>query len=667
VLLGCGATAFAAHAAPGDLSSSDLAGLSLEDLLKIEVRVASRIPANTLTAASSVEVIPESVWQRRGARAVGDALEAVPGVALTPALAGADAFAIRGFTRSSSVTGVLVSWDGVPLNDLFRGAPMLNTPGIGLGTIDEIQVVEGPGSALHGADAFHGVVALRPYDAARSGNNAHVELRSNSAYSAGSRFGAELGERALLSVAVAADGQGDQDLRYAYADPATGAERAGERRNELGARSASVQLRGGDGGGTTWRGGALLHHYDGDDFQGFGTRLSGVRDTGGIDTDLVVVDGGMRRERAGGAALELSAYAWSSDSVLFAGRNTFDFESANEQSRWGVHGTYEKTLAAAATQIAVGIGVEELAIDEATTRNYDLTGALTLDRVNAAAGAQRRIYSATFEGQTRWSADHWRLVYGARSDDYSDFGSQVSPRVGLIWSPHPKNAVKLLYGEAFRAPTANELRGTPGLIQENPSLDPETVATRELVVMHQGDRWFMEGTLFASAWRDGITSVANAGGVDPFVFANLERNRSHGVTWKLSWQGDPWLFNVGAAWVRSENETRDEDYSAFPRYIVSAEASYNHPASKTRFYLVQRWQIDTDDVFQPSAGFAPLALPTYARTDVGANRSLGERLSLGIAVRNLFDRDNVQPSAAGSRGGVPDYGRTLGAEIRLAF
>ena len=656
------------HAPAADLSKDALLDMSIEDLLQVEVRVASKIPTTTFDAAASVAVIPEVEWQRRGARTISDVLEAVPGVSVTPALGGADAFAIRGYTRSTSLLGVLVSWDGVPLNDLFRGAPTLEVPNLNLGGINEIQIVEGPGSALYGADAFHGVVALEPYAAMANERTVHADVRSNGYHAAGFRWSEGLGETARMSLAVNVDGQPDQDLAFHYADPATGAPRSGERDNRYDARSLSFNARGVAGDRVTWHGGALLHGYEGDDFQGFGTRLAGVRDFGGVDTDLYVVDAGVRRDGANGTALELSAYSWHVDSTLLAGRNAFDFESMNEQRRSGVHGTFEKALPDANTKLAVVAGIEELEVVRAATRNYDsATGALTLDRVNPASGAMRRIYSATFEGTTRWASERWLLTYGARVDDYSDFGKQASPRVGLVWHPRPNNAVKLLYGGAFRAPTANDLRGTTGLIEANPSLEPETIDTTELVFLHQAKRWLLQASLFHSDWRDGIVSVANPTGTEPFVFTNLEKNDSHGVTVKTSWQGDAWLFNVGTSWVRSQNETRQVEYSAFPRYVVDAEIGYHHAQTRTRFYLVQHWQIHTDDAFQPSAGIPALRLPLYARTDVGAARPLGSRLSLMLFVRNLFDRENFHPSSGGSRGGIPDLPRTLSAEVRLAF
>lgn len=217
------------------LGPDDLLDLSLEQLMQLEVRVASRIPTNSLNAASSVYVVPESAWESRGARNVSDVLATIPGVAIVPSLAGADAFAIRGYTRSTSLLGVLLSWDDVPLNDLFRGAPTLNLPGLNLGAIDEMQVIEGPGSALYGSDAFHGVVALTPFDSDTRYREIYADARSNGFYTAGARLSTALGENAHASVALAADGQPDQGLAFGYTDPATGAPLAGERANRYSA------------------------------------------------------------------------------------------------------------------------------------------------------------------------------------------------------------------------------------------------------------------------------------------------------------------------------------------------------------------------------------------------------------------------------------------------
>jgi iron complex outermembrane receptor protein len=275
--------------------------------------------------------------------------------------------------------------------------------------------------------------------------------------------------------------------------------------------------------------------------------------------------------------------------------------------------------------------------------------------------------SATFEGRTEWAEQHWQVVYGLRIDRYSDFGRRFSPRLGLIWHPQEHQAFKLLYGNAFRAPTANDIHGTVGLIEANPRLDAEDIDTLELVYMRRATNWFAEVGVFHSDWDDGIVSVANTGGTAPFILRNLEENRAHGVTFKLDWQSDPWLFDLATSWVRSRNLTLDQRYDAFPRYLVDAEVGYRHARWATTFFLTQHWQIDTDDGFPPSSGIPATELPVYARTDVGAVRRLNARWNLRLFVRNLLDRDNFFASTAGTRGGIPDLPRTLSAEVQLDF
>jgi len=63
-------------------------------------------------------------------------------------------------------------------------------------------------------------------------------------------------------------------------------------------------------------------------------------------------------------------------------------------------------------------------------------------------------------------------------DDYSDFGSEVSPRAGLTWEFSKGYDLKLLYGHAFRAPSFYELYNL-GFAMPGNDLDPETTDTYE--------------------------------------------------------------------------------------------------------------------------------------------------------------------------------------------
>jgi outer membrane receptor for ferrienterochelin and colicins len=62
------------------------------------------------------------------------------------------------------------------------------------------------------------------------------------------------------------------------------------------------------------------------------------------------------------------------------------------------------------------------------------------------------------------------------------FGGSVYPRLALIYRPWERTALKLIYGQAFRAPNAFELYYTDQISEEgNPGLRPESVKTTELI------------------------------------------------------------------------------------------------------------------------------------------------------------------------------------------
>jgi len=91
------------------------------------------------------------------------------------------------------------------------------------------------------------------------------------------------------------------------------------------------------------------------------------------------------------------------------------------------------------------------------------------------------------------------LDVGLRHDQYSTFGGSTNPRAGLIYQPFSNTAVKLLYGESFRAPNAYELYYAGYGEQGNPNLKPETVKTTELVFeqyFHGGVRTLVSGYFY---------------------------------------------------------------------------------------------------------------------------------------------------------------------------
>jgi iron complex outermembrane receptor protein len=104
------------------------------------------------------------------------------------------------------------------------------------------------------------------------------------------------------------------------------------------------------------------------------------------------------------------------------------------------------------------------------------------------------IYTDLKNGSKRWGAfaqdeikliDPLTLYAGVRYDRYESFGSMVSPRAGLIYSPDSATTVKLLAGRAFRAPSEFELYYESFDYAPNPALRPERIETLELVAQRR--------------------------------------------------------------------------------------------------------------------------------------------------------------------------------------
>ena len=86
--------------------------------------------------------------------------------------------------------------------------------------------------------------------------------------------------------------------------------------------------------------------------------------------------------------------------------------------------------------------------------------------------------------------DTLNLTLGIRHDQYNDFGGATSPRVGLTWAFLKDASLKLLYGEAFRAPSFYEMFITnQPAVQGNEDLDPERIKTYEIGLSYKFNKY----------------------------------------------------------------------------------------------------------------------------------------------------------------------------------
>jgi iron complex outermembrane receptor protein len=101
----------------------------------------------------------------------------------------------------------------------------------------------------------------------------------------------------------------------------------------------------------------------------------------------------------------------------------------------------------------------------------------------------RRIWSVYL--QDMWDiTDTLNFTLGLRYDEYNDFGNSISPRLGLAWTFMENASLKLLYGEAFRAPNFREMFvANQPAVRGNEDLDPETIRTYEVSLSYKFNKY----------------------------------------------------------------------------------------------------------------------------------------------------------------------------------
>lgn len=144
------------HAEPAQ-ASGDLLDLPLEQLMDLDVAVASGKNTSIREAPGIVSVVTAEEIRNSGARDLIDVLQMVPGVQLGVDVAGVVSIGIRGLWAHKGKA--LLIWDGHELNELMYSTIQLGNH-YPVDQIERVEIIRGPGSALYGGFAELAVINI---------------------------------------------------------------------------------------------------------------------------------------------------------------------------------------------------------------------------------------------------------------------------------------------------------------------------------------------------------------------------------------------------------------------------------------------------------------------------------------------------------------------------
>jgi iron complex outermembrane receptor protein len=172
----------------------DLARVTIEDLMNIEITSASRKEQRLGDVPAAVSVITQEDIRRSGMTTVAELFRLVPGVDVAQINSNKWAVAVRGFNNLFA-DKLLVLIDGRTVYDRLNSGVFWESLDIPLDQIDRIEIVRGPGGATWGANAVNGVISIVTKSAADTpGAAGSIGGGTFDGVHASARYGGRLGD-----------------------------------------------------------------------------------------------------------------------------------------------------------------------------------------------------------------------------------------------------------------------------------------------------------------------------------------------------------------------------------------------------------------------------------------------------------------------------------------
>lgn len=619
------------------ITFEDYLAMPLEELLNLPITGSTLTEKNIRTVPSSVTVFTREQIRQLGINYLHELIVYVPGFQAFRQEESGDEYyhSARGHRSSTASREVLILIDGQRFNREFDNATA--APLLSLGNIEKVEFIRGPGSALYGSNAVLGVINITTVKNANEttfsyGSNEHIEGQG--------LFNTRLDNFDMDLFVNAYDDQGESytlehsstHTDYASSDPYSGYDM-----NLKLAWQHNIQLN--------------LMHFErqANDYYVLGNSSNEWNETRNRHTSLQFQQSFNDWEHFE-TSYSLRYYENVYLAQLYLGAPS-DAEQAEQTLEFQLHNNWNIT---ATHSLQFGLEQRHSDIDQAY---LNLGGAAFL----VYPEANRDVTGLYLQDQSQLSEDI-ELTLGARYDDYSQMGSALSPRLGLTDQLSEVHSLKLLYGEAFRAPTMNELRleDIPGIsnLLGNSSLKPEIVKTWELIWIGNWQSHSLAVTLFDNTIEHAIAldetvsqqSYVNAASDESFQGIEIE----YMGQWSPAWE-----------WRASYSYMEDLSNEDFPQASQLASLILNYQQSSWNFNISTSYAGERDTI-------TPMGIKTlsdYWLMQAKLQYAFNPRQSVYLQAKNLLDESYQTPFQRSTTfyDGLPNRGRELALGLTWKF
>jgi len=622
-----------------------LLDLTLEELLKVEVSIASTESENVIETPAIVSRYNRIDLEKMGISTLREMFNFIPGVIVQDSLPGFASVQIRGIDETFNQK-VLFLLDGIPYHNASHS--LIPMEGIPWESISHVEVIRGPGAVFYGSQATGGVFnIITRTDTDES--SASIKVGSNRLYEGSGYYNIELSDKSKIY--MAAEYRTEDGYTATY--------------NEI---FQDVGLVTDDVERYLERQSGLLRYIN-DDFilqlQAFSDRTIGINDSYANENTLQPF---ISDSKGHLIHIENSWVTDNSRTTIFSDYNYYTFEfhiknlfapgvdalatkdnNGKDDYRFRLGGRLNYDIS---EMLGLVVGVEH---ETRSTDDYRFYFKDKPDTPLVTLLENDKVDELSAYSQLDYSYQDWRFLLGGRFTDNEISGNKITPRAAVVYMIDDNQSIKALYSSGFNSPNQSQTNlnssNETATIIGNDSLTAEVVKTTDLAYSYsKSNTLFVANIYYLEAEDFIIRRFINSS--KTISFYNESNFNRIGAEIDFQMATETSKFFVNFAYQKQGNKRIDDDISAFntPRTTLSIGASTEigkvHSIGGDVSYIGARHNLDS-----------------YSVVNINYTAQLS-KFDIFAVIRNVFDEEILNPDNTTQSSDLVAYGEK-GVNVQL--
>ncbi len=607
-----------------------------------EVRIEKIIVTSTMTpkeiekAPGSIQVINAIDIKNMGAETAAEALADATGIDLDKVAGRGTIAQIRGLSNKRT----LILIDGMRFSTGFRDTTV-DLSEFPAELIKRIEIVRGPTSSLYGSEAMGGVINIITKDAPADTQASCGTSYGTNAYGDGSRWNAKAtmgGSIKNLGVIVSAHSdivdKFDRNKEDSFTDIDDEEKYGGMLKLDY-TPSESHKVSGGVFMTDTVRQGLRSKYTLDWDRDADSSRFSSFLQYDGTMADTAI----MLRSYYSLFNLDRSyidigePYPANLQKKAKAQPDREDFDIDNSLWQYEIRAS---RLIASTHMVTMGGEYRE-----EKRKGVENRGEVSIDKTidNAAL-----LFQDDF-----MPIDNLQCTLGLRFDDHSDFGTEISPRVSLVYSIYENLRLKASYGEGFRAPSVYELyvdtENNKGDVLSNENLNPESAKSFDFGLEGEWGILSSKLTFFRNdienmIYKQATGNFRNQGKnkIYEYEMVNIEDAFTQGVETEIELKLSKNFKLTGTStYLDSENNETNEELLEVPEWKNSLKFSYD--STPRDFHINLRMNHTGEQLYAPKfEDSVGQKKSSYTLFHIYSSKKISRNMEVYAGINNIFNK-----------------------------